>query len=104
MSGLKVNYHKSMLVGINIAESWLHEAASILSCKIGKIPFIYLGLPIGGDARRLNFWEPVLERLKSRLSEWKSRNLSYGGRLILLKSVLSSCLSTPFLFSELPQV
>jgi hypothetical protein len=39
MSGLKVNYHKSMLVGINIAESWLHEAASILSCKIGKIPW-----------------------------------------------------------------
>ncbi|XP_024626870.1 uncharacterized protein [Medicago truncatula] len=46
--------------------------------------------PIGGDARRLSFWDPVIERLKSRLSEWKSRNLSYGGRLTLLKSVLSS--------------
>ena len=87
MSGLNVNYHKSMLVGINIAESWLQEAVSILSCKIGKIPFMYLGLPIGGDARRLRFWDPVIERLKSRMSEWKSRNLSYGGRLILLKSV-----------------
>jgi len=51
---------------------------------------MYLGLPFGGDARRLRFWDPVIERLKSRLSEWKSRNLSYGGRLILLKSVLSS--------------
>jgi len=90
LSGLKVNYHKSMLVGINIADSWLQEAASILSCKIGTIPFMYLGLPIGGDARRLSFWDPVLDRLKSRQSEWKSRNLSYGGRLILLKSVLSS--------------
>jgi hypothetical protein len=38
-----------MLVGINIADSWLQEAASILSCKIGKIPFMYLGLPIGGN-------------------------------------------------------
>jgi len=79
-----------MLVCINIVESWLQEAASILSCKIGKIPFMYLGLPIDGDARRLSFWDPVIERLKSRLSEWKSRNLSYGGRLILLKFVLSS--------------
>ena len=51
---------------------------------------MYLGLPIGGDARRLSFWDQVIERLKSRLSEWKNRNLSYGGRLILLKSVLSS--------------
>ena len=46
ISGLKVNYDKSMLVCINIVESWLQEAASILSCKIGKIPFVYLGLPV----------------------------------------------------------
>jgi len=67
MSGLKVNYHKSLLVGINIIESWLQEAAFILSCKIGKIYFMYLGIPIGGDARRLSFWDLVIERLKSRV-------------------------------------
>ncbi|GAU41193.1 hypothetical protein TSUD_26180 [Trifolium subterraneum] len=90
MSGLKVNFNKSMLVGVNIPESWLGEAASALHCRVGKIPFIYLGLPIGGDPRRLGFWEPVLARLKKRLSGWKSRFLSFGGRLILLKSVLTS--------------
>jgi len=60
MSGLKLNYHKSMLVGINIEDSWLTEAASILSCKIGRVPFMYLSLPIGGDPRRLNFLDPVI--------------------------------------------
>ena len=90
MSGLKVNYHKSMLFGINIEDSWLSEAASILSCKISRIPFVYLGLPIGGDPRRLHFWDPVVACLKSRLWEWKIKTLSYGGRLILLKFVLSS--------------
>jgi len=55
MSGLKANYHKSMFVGINVDESWLNEAASVLSCKIGRIPFMCLGLPIGGDARCLIF-------------------------------------------------
>ncbi|CAJ2637040.1 unnamed protein product [Trifolium pratense] len=30
MSGLKVNFNKSMLVGVNISESWLCEAASTL--------------------------------------------------------------------------
>ena len=39
MSGLKLNFHKSLLVGINIADSWLDEAASILHCKVGKVPF-----------------------------------------------------------------
>ncbi|GAU41847.1 hypothetical protein TSUD_177580 [Trifolium subterraneum] len=57
MSGLKVNFNKS--------------------------------LPIGGDPRRLGFWEPLLARLKNRLSGWKSRLLSFGGRLILLKFVLT---------------
>ncbi|CAJ2673056.1 unnamed protein product [Trifolium pratense] len=90
MSGLRVNFHKSMLVGVNIPDSWLVEAASALCCKVGKIPFLYLGLPIGGDPRRLCFWEPVLDRLKNRLSGWKSRFLSIGGRLVLLKSVLTS--------------
>ncbi|GAU14424.1 hypothetical protein TSUD_249640 [Trifolium subterraneum] len=61
------------------------EAASALCRKVGKIPFFYLGLPIGGDPRRLSFWEPVLVRLDNRLSGWKSRFLSFGGRLVLLK-------------------
>ncbi|GAU24253.1 hypothetical protein TSUD_23900, partial [Trifolium subterraneum] len=51
---------------------------------------LYLGLLIGGDPRRLGFWEPVLAHLENRLSGWKSRFLSFGGRLVLLKSVLTS--------------
>ena len=57
---------------------------------MGKIPFMYLGLPIGGNPWSLEFWEPIVNRIKSRLSGWNSRFLSFGGRLILLKSVLTS--------------
>ncbi|XP_024632642.1 uncharacterized protein [Medicago truncatula] len=88
VSGLKINFHKSLLVGVNVSDSWLTEAASLLNCKVGTLPFTYLGLPIGGNPRRLAFWEPVVNRIKSRLSSWQSRFLSFGGRLILLKYVL----------------
>ncbi|MCI58060.1 RNA-directed DNA polymerase (Reverse transcriptase) [Trifolium medium] len=57
---------------------------------VGKVPFMYLGLPIGGDPCRSAFWEPVVNRIRTRLSRWKNRLLSFGGRLILLKSVLTS--------------
>jgi len=90
MSGLNVNFNKSILVGVNIADSWLNEAASILNCKFGKIQFLYLGLSIGGDPIRFAFWEPVVNTIKSRMSRWQSRFLSFGGRLVLLKSVLTS--------------
>jgi len=90
ISGLKVNFTKSQLYAINVQSSWLNEAALVLNCKVGNLPFVYLGLLIGGDVRRLSFWEPLITRLNSRLSAWKSKHLSFGGRLILLKSVLSS--------------
>jgi len=90
LSGLKVSFAKSLLVGANVATSWLNEAVMALNCKVGSIPFMYLGLPIGGNARRLSFWEQLINRFKSRLSVWKLKHLSLGGRLILLRYVLSS--------------
>ena len=90
LSGLKVNFSKSSLVGLNVASSWLSEAASLLSCRVGVIPFVYLGLPIGGNARRKSFWNPLINRLRTRMSGWKLKHLSLGGRLVLLKFVLLS--------------
>ncbi|XP_024632636.1 uncharacterized protein [Medicago truncatula] len=86
--GLKVNFNKSMLTGINISESWLSEAALVMNCWRGTIPFIYLGLPIGGDSRKLSFWKHVVDRIVSRLSSWNNKFLSSGGRLVLLKGRL----------------
>jgi len=68
ISGLKVNFHKSMLTGVNISDSWLTEAASVMNCRRGTIPFIYLGLPIGGDSRKLSFWKPVVDHIVTCLS------------------------------------
>jgi len=63
ISGLKVNFSKSMLTGVNISESWLTEAALVMKCRRGTIPFVYLGLPIAGDPRKLcfgNLWSIAL--------------------------------------------
>jgi hypothetical protein len=90
VSGLKVNFNKSLLTGVNIPSSWLSEAASVLNCKTGTIPFVYLGLPIGGDATKLSFWKPVLDSITNILAAWNHKFLSFGGRLVLLKSVMSS--------------
>jgi hypothetical protein len=79
MSGLKVNFHKSMLAGINIDQSWLEEAANILQCKVGTTPFKYLWLLIGANPRLASTWQPVIEVVRSRLSTWKHKKLSIGG-------------------------
>jgi len=40
----------------------------VLNFRVGTLPFVYLGLPIGGDPRKLDFWRPVLNNITFRLS------------------------------------
>nr|GEU66210.1 RNA-directed DNA polymerase, eukaryota, reverse transcriptase zinc-binding domain protein [Tanacetum cinerariifolium] len=47
---------------------------------------------VGGSMSRVSRWNEVVERVKNRLSKWKMKALSVGGRLTLLKSVLGSIL------------
>ena len=42
--------------------------------------------------RKLNYkdWKIIIDRIEKKLSNWKGKMLSFGGRLVLLNSVLSS--------------
>lgn len=44
----------------------------------------------------------MVEKVRSRLSGWKSKNLSFGGRIVLLQSVLSAILIYFLSFSKAP--
>jgi hypothetical protein len=65
---LKVNFHKSVLLGDNVKESWLIEAASALNCKVGEFLFKYVGLPLGVDPRKFKTWEPIITVVRKILS------------------------------------
>ena len=45
--GLHINFAKSTLVPINLAEDRAAHLAQALGCSLGKMPFTYLGLPMG---------------------------------------------------------
>ncbi|GJS34750.1 RNA-directed DNA polymerase, eukaryota [Tanacetum coccineum] len=90
LSGLSINVKKSQLLGIGISDSIVSEAAKSLGCSIMKTPFKYLGIPVGGNMSLIKAWDESIVKLKRRLSKWKLKTLSIGGRLTLLKSVLGS--------------
>nr|GEW96729.1 RNA-directed DNA polymerase, eukaryota, reverse transcriptase zinc-binding domain protein [Tanacetum cinerariifolium] len=48
------------------------------------------GTKVGGSMSQVQAWKEVVDKVKSRLSKWKMKTLSIGGRLTLLKSVLES--------------
>ncbi|KAK1413781.1 hypothetical protein QVD17_35564 [Tagetes erecta] len=89
-SGLKINFNKSCLYGIGLDTFDMELGALIFNCQIGLFPFIHLGIPIGANMSRVSSWKPISDKFKARLSGWKERTLSFGGRLTLIKAVLGS--------------
>ncbi|GJR02297.1 putative RNA-directed DNA polymerase, eukaryota, reverse transcriptase zinc-binding domain protein [Tanacetum coccineum] len=89
-SGLKVNFFKSKLFGVGIDSTETHNLASVLNFQPSTLPCSYLGLPIGANMNKAINWKPIIDKFHKRLTSWKARTLSYGGRLTLLKSVLGA--------------
>nr|GEU42787.1 RNA-directed DNA polymerase, eukaryota, reverse transcriptase zinc-binding domain protein [Tanacetum cinerariifolium] len=90
VSWLKINMSKSKIMGVHVDDGKVSWAASKLSCLVLKPPFLYLGSYVGGDMHRLQAWFDIFDRVRRRLSNWKMKMLSIGGRLTLVKSVLGS--------------
>ncbi|GJR65249.1 putative RNA-directed DNA polymerase [Tanacetum coccineum] len=86
--GLKVNFNKSKLFGVGVTPLEVNSIALSIGCQPSQFPCIYLGLPIGENMSRCANWSPLIDRFLKRLSRWKSKTLSFGGRLTLIKSVL----------------
>jgi len=72
-SRLKVNFSKNMLGGVGINQLHMRNYASMLNCDVMKTPFKYLGMEIGGNHRRIIFWEGIIDKIRKRLDRWKGK-------------------------------
>ena len=88
-SGLRINLAKSELIPIGEVEE-VEEMAVELGCKVGALPSVYLGLPLGAHHKAISMWDGVEERMRRRLALWKRQYISKGRRIILIKSTLAN--------------
>jgi hypothetical protein len=63
-SGLRVNFWKSCIIGVNVSDNFMEVACNFLNCIRGGISFKYLGLPMGANPRRLSTWDPLVEKIE----------------------------------------
>ncbi|GJR89914.1 RNA-directed DNA polymerase, eukaryota, reverse transcriptase zinc-binding domain protein [Tanacetum coccineum] len=61
-----------------------------IGCMASNLPFTYLGVKVGANMTHINSWQEVIQKVTSKLSKWKAKALSVGGRPTLIKSVLGS--------------
>jgi hypothetical protein len=83
-TSLKVNYHKTTLVPINIDYDHSTALANTFECKVETLPFAYLGLPLGTTRPSVADFMPIVSRLDKKLSGICSL-MSYTGRLTFAK-------------------
>jgi hypothetical protein len=89
-SGLKVNFFKSGLLGVNVSSEFMASTSTFLNCRLESIPFKYLGLPIGANPKSNATWDPLVEKMRKRLFSWRNKHISLGGRIVLINSVLNA--------------
>lgn len=88
--GLKVNFHKSKVFGIGATQAETENWANLLGYAAGVLPFEYLGVPVGANMNLIKYWKPIIKKFHSKLSTWKAKTLSFGGRLTLIKTVMGN--------------
>ena len=66
-SGLRINLAKSEVIPVGEVED-IDELAVELGCRVGSLPTVYLGLPLGANHKASSMWDGVEERMRRRLA------------------------------------
>ncbi|KAJ3672310.1 hypothetical protein LUZ60_007031 [Juncus effusus] len=89
-SGLKINFEKSEFTIIPENHPASNEISSELGCPQASMPIRYLGYPLHFKKPMKRDYRNLIENFGKKLQGWQGTNLSIGGRLVLINSVLSS--------------
>ncbi|GJW78286.1 RNA-directed DNA polymerase, eukaryota [Tanacetum coccineum] len=65
----KVDFEKAFdsIMGVNVEDGMVKNAASKLGCLVLKTPFTYLGTKVGGNMSRKQAWKEVVDKVPSSI-------------------------------------
>ena len=103
LSGLIINYNKSELFCFGEAREVESDYMNIFGCQVAETPLTYLRIPLHFKRISNKDRKVIEDRFERKLSTWKGKMLSYGGRLTLINSVLSNLSVYMLSFFEIPK-
>ena len=68
ISGMRINYHKSALIPINVSSEDLQRFIDIFQCVAADFPVKYLGIPLHYDRLRREHLQPIIESIIKRIA------------------------------------
>ncbi|KAJ9535674.1 hypothetical protein OSB04_un001171 [Centaurea solstitialis] len=89
-SGLEPNLAKSEIFFCNVTPDVKAAILHSLPLQTGTFPIRYLGVPLSPTCLQVSDFNPLIDKVKLRIHNWKAKFLSFGGRKQLIQSVLHS--------------
>lgn len=88
-SGLAVSFQKTSFYSSGLSEEEINAIQASTGMLHGTLPFRYLGVPLNSRKLSLANCQPLLQQVKAKFSSWSVKSLSYSGRLLLIRTVIS---------------
>ncbi|XP_074297198.1 uncharacterized protein LOC141627896 [Silene latifolia] len=89
-SGLKLNKEKSNFYANGVDEGLLKEVEVTTGMCRGSVPFKYLGVTVSPKRLSIGDCTCLVDNVIDRIKGMGTRHLSYAGRVVLIKDVLST--------------
>lgn len=87
-SGLEINQSKSELFTAGLDQLETNTSMNY-GFLMGSLPICYLGLPLMHRKLRVSEYSILLDKISGTFKAWSARHLSFAGRLVLIKFVIS---------------
>ncbi|KAL0293631.1 UNVERIFIED_CONTAM: hypothetical protein Scaly_3137900 [Sesamum calycinum] len=85
LSGLNVNPAKSQIILSRAVQQERRQIVEYLGFQEGSLPVRYLGVPLTSSRLTIADCRPLINRIDTQLAGWNQHNLSYAGRVQLIK-------------------
>jgi mannosylglycoprotein endo-beta-mannosidase len=90
LSGLSPSPGKSTVFFYGVQHNTRKEILQLLGFNEGTLPVRYLGVPLLSTKLKHVDCKPMIDKITARTKTWTNRDLTYAGRVQLIKNVLFS--------------
>lgn len=89
-SGQSFNVEKLNIFFMNVNPLVKSQLLKFWGFQSGTLPCKYLGIPFFSGKEKHVFWDDLISSTSNQILLWKSKWLSFAGKLVMLKVVLHS--------------